>query len=114
MKPPRLGTRRWGRVRAAILVRDLYRCRYGYPGCAGTATQVDHVHPRSWGGSWWGEGNLLSTCNSCHREKERRLRSGEPLGVFLDGSAPEMRKVANPPPPVTVDYSRKPPKAGAR
>ena len=114
MRPPKLGTRRWSALRKRILVRDLYRCRYAYPGCTTEATQVDHVHPRNWGGDWWAEGNLLSTCHSCHREKERRLRNSEPLGVFLGGESPGNAPVSDPSPLVAADYSRKPAKAGRR
>ena len=114
MKTQKLGTRRWAQLREQILRRDLYHCRYGYQGCTSTATQVDHVHPRSWGGAWFDAANLLSTCHSCHREKERRLRSGESIGVFSEGNAPETRPVSNPSPLVEADYSRKPAKAGAR
>src|SRR5688572_5653585 len=107
MTAPKLGTRKWSETRARILIRDLYRCRYGYPGCTGEATEVDHVHPRQWGGSWWDPANLLSTCHSCHREKERRQRNGEALGVFLGGNAAETRPVSRLSPPISGDYSRK-------
>lgn len=114
MKVPKLGTRRWAEFRERILRRDLYRCRYAYPGCTETATQVDHVHPRSWGGAWFDEGNCLSTCHSCHREKERRLRNGESIGVFSERNTLETRPVSNPSPLVEADYSRKTAKAGGR
>ena len=107
MRVPKLGTRRWGKLRQRMLVRDLYRCRYGYPGCTGEATQVDHVHPRNWGGDWWDEGNLHSTCHNCHREKERRLRNGEALGVFLGTDALETRPVSALSLRISGDYSRK-------
>src|SRR5687767_3190137 len=119
MKAPKLGTRRWSKRRKEILVRDLGQCRYQYPGCLGTASQVDHYHPRSWGGNWWDGANLYSVCVPCHREKERRMRNGETLALrvteagFLEQEAPEMRPVSEIPPrntrylPITADYSRK-------
>ncbi|MBB5909573.1 5-methylcytosine-specific restriction endonuclease McrA [Actinoalloteichus hymeniacidonis] len=62
-----------GRVpltRAALMLRDRYRCAY----CAGRAETVDHVVPRSRGGSHSWE-NCVASCARCnHRKADRLLR----------------------------------------
>lgn len=54
--------------RVAILRRDRFRCRYcgAEPGESGL--HVDHVHPRSKGGSDH-HLNLVTACERCNREK---------------------------------------------
>jgi hypothetical protein len=113
VKAPKLGTWKWVKFRKQIMVRDLYQCRYQYAGCMGVATQVDHLHPRSWGGAWFDERNCFSVCHACHREKERRHREGEALGLFLGGEPSGRASFGGIPPrntrysPITSDYSRK-------
>ena len=60
-------TWRWRKIRAAILTRDRYACRY----CGEYANTVDHVTPRSRGGddSW---ANLNAACQKCNRAKGAR------------------------------------------
>ncbi|APU13653.1 HNH endonuclease [Actinoalloteichus fjordicus] len=62
-----------GRVpltRAALMLRDRYRCAY----CRGRAETVDHVVPRSRGGSHSWE-NCVASCARCnHRKADRLLR----------------------------------------
>lgn len=93
----RITDRRYRKFRIGILLRDARRCRYRYPGCTLVATQVDHLvprHPFGGGppGGVYDEENCFSVCHSCHREKERRERAGEPLAVFKEGNPPEMRR----------------------
>jgi 5-methylcytosine-specific restriction enzyme A len=57
----------WPRLRAQVLREDP-RCRLGLPGCTVVSTQVDHILPRSAGGSDVRE-NLRGVCVSCHRRK---------------------------------------------
>lgn len=55
----------WGRVRAAVLDRDDYRCQTD--GCQRTATEVHHRVPVAQGGAMFDETNLVSLCRDCHR-----------------------------------------------
>jgi 5-methylcytosine-specific restriction endonuclease McrA len=52
----------WPAVRRKVLDRDRGRCQL----CAARATQVDHIVPRSEGGSDQ-PANLRSLCDYCHR-----------------------------------------------
>jgi 5-methylcytosine-specific restriction endonuclease McrA len=52
------------KARQAVLKRDGYRCRY----CGAPATTVDHVVPRSRGGSD-DPTNLVAACARCNRAK---------------------------------------------
>lgn len=57
-------------TRRGVLRRDGFRCAY----CAGSATTVDHVQPKSRGGadSWE---NLVAACVKCNNAKaDRTLR----------------------------------------
>ena len=53
--------------RRAVMVRDHYECQY----CGRAAENVDHVVPRSRGGthSW---DNVVAACKSCNSRKENR------------------------------------------
>lgn len=59
-----------------ILRRDKHRCRY----CGKTATTVDHVLPRSRGGSNH-PGNVVACCEPCNRYKADR--TPEECGMTL-------------------------------
>ena len=54
--------------RRAVFVRDEHRCQY----CGATAENLDHVVPRSRGGthSW---DNVVAACRRCNSHKEDRL-----------------------------------------
>jgi 5-methylcytosine-specific restriction endonuclease McrA len=54
----------WRRVRAAVLERDGHTCTY----CGQPANHVDHVVPRSKGGTD-DLGNLVSSCEGCNKSK---------------------------------------------
>jgi 5-methylcytosine-specific restriction endonuclease McrA len=66
-----LGSRAWKAVRAVVLNRDDHRCQAADDGdqCTSEATQVDHVVPRSAGGSPLDPENLVSYCPSHHSRK---------------------------------------------
>lgn len=52
-----------------ILARDGYRCVYcGRKGSSTRALEMDHVEPRSWGGSTRPD-NLVTACSECNNEK---------------------------------------------
>jgi 5-methylcytosine-specific restriction endonuclease McrA len=68
----------WRLLREAVLARDGHRCQVRMFGCAGAATQVDHIVPRRQGGSDTDMSNFRSVCLPCHN----RLRAPEHLRVF--------------------------------
>lgn len=62
----------WRRIRQEILQRDNYRCQIKGPGCAGEATEVDHITPVSLGGPWYDHENLRASCKRCNLERNRK------------------------------------------
>jgi 5-methylcytosine-specific restriction endonuclease McrA len=54
--------------RRAVLVRDSFECQY----CGSRAENVDHVIPRSRGGTHTWE-NVVACCRRCNSKKENRL-----------------------------------------
>ena len=64
---PAGSTRKWRKIRKAILQRDHHRCQY----CQKRATHVDHIKPRKHGGLD-GPRNLKSSCRKCNLAKGSR------------------------------------------
>lgn len=62
-------TRRWRKVRLAVLLRDAGTCRLKLDGCTGRATHVHHVHGKRYGDDPDG---LVSACRACN------LKVGDP------------------------------------
>ena len=62
--------------RRAVFARDGHRCQY----CNRTAENIDHVVPRSRGGthSW---DNVVASCRSCNARKEDQLLSEAGLSL---------------------------------
>jgi 5-methylcytosine-specific restriction endonuclease McrA len=58
----------WDRIRWTVLERDDHTCRY----CGRIATHVDHIIPRSAGGSdhLW---NLVAACQFCNCSKGAKV-----------------------------------------
>jgi 5-methylcytosine-specific restriction endonuclease McrA len=54
--------------RRAVFVRDSFECQY----CARPAENVDHVLPRSRGGTHTWD-NVVAACKACNSKKENRL-----------------------------------------
>lgn len=54
--------------RRAVFVRDGHRCQY----CGATAENIDHVIPRSRGGTHTWD-NVVAACRRCNTRKEDRL-----------------------------------------
>lgn len=54
----------WKKVRAAVLLRDGYRCRMLLSGCTGTATHVHHTQERSVVGD--DPRFLIAACRECN------------------------------------------------
>lgn len=68
--------RRSAMSRRGIFARDEHRCQY----CGGHADSIDHVFPRSRGGSHSWE-NVAAACTPCNRTK--RDRTPEEAGMAL-------------------------------
>ena len=54
--------------RRAVFARDGHRCQY----CSRSAENIDHVVPRSRGGTHTWD-NVVASCRSCNARKEDRL-----------------------------------------
>ena len=54
--------------RKAVFVRDEFRCQY----CGSAAENVDHIKPRSKGGTHTWD-NVVASCRPCNARKENRL-----------------------------------------
>lgn len=68
----RRGEPKWGtKLRFEILTRDGYRCRYCGRGAPEVSLEVDHVQPRSRGGSNH-HFNLVTACFECNHGKKAR------------------------------------------
>lgn len=78
--------------RRAVLVRDEFVCQY----CRGRAENIDHVIPRSRGGTHTWE-NVVACCRRCNSRKENRLPAEAGLVLHRTPHAPKgslMLKVA--------------------
>jgi len=75
--------------RAGVLRRDSHRCAY----CAGAATTVDHVLPRSRGGqNTWK--NTVASCYRCNQAKADRTPAEAGLALLCRPSVPTWAFVA--------------------
>ena len=54
--------------RRAIFIRDSFECQY----CGAAAENVDHIQPRSKGGTHTWD-NVVASCRPCNSRKENRL-----------------------------------------
>lgn len=54
--------------------RDRYRCRFGYKGCTGKATDACHIFSRSFKKLRWVVDNGLAGCRKCHSKSERNTK----------------------------------------
>lgn len=66
-------TKRWARLRKMVLARDNHICVIH--GCNNLATEVDHIRPKTAGGTDAPE-NLQSLCKSCHSKKTAKEDGG--------------------------------------
>jgi 5-methylcytosine-specific restriction endonuclease McrA len=73
-------------TRRAVFVRDGHRCQY----CGAQAENIDHVVPRSRGGthSW---DNVVACCRRCNTRKEDRLLAETGLHLARQPRAPRSR-----------------------
>ena len=107
--PGRVRGRRWQRIRALVMARDNWTCRY----CGAWAEEVDHVQRVEDGGGN-GLDNLVAACRTCNAAKELPERMKLAALRFLRAEATETRPVSAKYLPeshgiraITGDYSRK-------
>lgn len=65
----RTTTREHRAWRLAVLKRDAWVCQLRYEGCAGRATQADHVLATAFGGAEYDLANGQAVCVPCHKRK---------------------------------------------
>jgi 5-methylcytosine-specific restriction endonuclease McrA len=79
-------------TRRAVFARDDWTCQY----CGAPAENLDHVVPRSKGGTHTWD-NVVAACRRCNSRKENRLRARGPAGrVPLVARTPRARVGAVP------------------
>jgi len=69
--------------RRAVFVRDHYQCQY----CGAPAENVDHVVPRSRGGTHTWD-NVVAACKACNTRKENRLHAEVGMKLRTRPAAP--------------------------
>jgi hypothetical protein len=80
-------TAEWQRIRLRVLERDAYECQVTV-GCGRPATAVDHIIPRSRGGTHHLD-NLRATCKPCNSRRGagtgfwQASQTPAPLSSFL-------------------------------
>jgi 5-methylcytosine-specific restriction endonuclease McrA len=75
--------------RAGVLKRDRHRCAY----CGGHATTIDHLVPRSRGGTWsWL--NTVAACSRCNHRKGNRTPREAGMRLTLEPTVPTRAQLA--------------------
>ena len=74
---------RIGLNRRAVFARDNHRCQY----CGAAAENIDHVVPRSKGGTHTWE-NVVAACRPCNMRKEDRLLADTALTLLRPPAPP--------------------------
>ncbi len=77
---------RIGLNRRSVFARDGHRCQY----CGGTAENIDHVVPRSRGGTHTWE-NVVAACRTCNNRKQDHLLDETGLSLQRAPVAPRDR-----------------------
>ena len=72
-------TRAWRKLRAAVLLRDGYRCQLKLDGCEGTATHAHHTKGRAVTGD--DPAHLVAACASCNLKVGDPQRLADPPAV---------------------------------
>ena len=72
--------------RRAVFARDGHRCQY----CGSAAENIDHVVPRSRGGTHTWD-NVVAACRPCNARKEDRLLHESGLALLRTPSVPRER-----------------------
>jgi 5-methylcytosine-specific restriction endonuclease McrA len=75
--------------RSGVLIRDGHRCAY----CAGQATTVDHILPRSRGGknTWT---NTVAACDGCNQRKGDRTPAEAGMVPRFEATTPTWASLA--------------------
>ncbi len=81
-------TRAWRKVRAAVLIRDQWRCQY----CGAPATEVDHVVSRMLGGTDHPL-NLKACCALCNKLKGAGFLEGNVAGDAPVPNLPPFKQI---------------------
>jgi CRISPR/Cas system Type II protein with McrA/HNH and RuvC-like nuclease domain len=77
-------------VRFKVFERDSFTCRYCGRNSEVITLEVDHIHPKSKGGTDHIE-NLATSCSDCNRGKAGRVLKSAPMVDYL-AMAQEMRE----------------------
>ncbi len=77
---------RIGLNRRAVFARDSHKCQY----CGSPAENIDHVVPRSKGGTHTWD-NVVAACRPCNTRKEDRLLHETPLKLRRQPTVPRER-----------------------
>jgi len=78
-----------GYSRDGVLLRDRHRCGY----CGDHATTVDHLLPRSRGGTWtWL--NTVAACGRCNHRKANRTPTEAGMRLLVQPSVPTRAQLA--------------------
>ena len=107
MKRPRHWTYTGEKRRLAVLRRDNWECQIRGDGCLGSATTVDHIHPKAWGGTE-DPSNLRAACKPCNQAKGARADTSR----FFTGTRISRGQLLKIPPRsrwgvIASDYSRR-------
>jgi 5-methylcytosine-specific restriction endonuclease McrA len=107
MSRPRHWSYRGEGRRKAIFQRDGYRCQIRLEGCLGTATEIDHIIRKEWGGGDQPD-NLRAACKWCNN----RLNNPAVRRRFFSGTQRRIAPLRNLPPrrtndAVVADYTRR-------
>ncbi|NIA11907.1 MAG: HNH endonuclease [Nitrospiraceae bacterium] len=88
--------RHWARefpTRKAIFIRDNFTCAYCGKVLSDSEITVDHVVPKSRGGSWtWG--NLCTCCKKCNQKKGDRLPEEANMSLIFKPYKPSSFRIA--------------------
>jgi 5-methylcytosine-specific restriction endonuclease McrA len=84
------GSPEYRRNRTAAMRRDNWRCQLRLPGCAGAASQCDHIIGVAEGGTH-ALANLQAVCRPCHDRKTAQQGRGYRTGRTARDPAPRPR-----------------------
>lgn len=80
-----------GWSRSGVLLRDRHCCAY----CGGYATTIDHLVPRSRGGTWSWQ-NCVSACRRCNERKGNRTPAEAGMRLRFEPIVPTRAQLLTP------------------